>query len=70
MEIRRGIVKGFDAGSYKATVQVEGSLSVWLEGIVVARNIPSSEMTVGRGCALVFFAESNPNDAVLIAVWE
>jgi hypothetical protein len=43
---------------------------VWLEGVTVAHNIPQGEMVVGRGCALVFFEESNPKDAVLIAVWE
>ncbi|HEX77499.1 MAG TPA: hypothetical protein G4O03_03685 [Dehalococcoidia bacterium] len=69
MSIRRGIIKGFDSGTYKATVQVAGSLSVWLEGVTVARNIAAAEMTVGRSCALVFFDEANPQDAVLVAVY-
>ncbi len=69
MEIRRGVVKGFDAGSYTATVQVAGSLAVWLEGVPVARNIAAAEMTAGRNCALVFFDEANPGDAVVVAVW-
>jgi hypothetical protein len=51
-------------------VQLLGSLSVWLEGLAVARNIPAAEMVVGRNCALIFFDEANPNDAVLVAVWE
>ena len=70
MELRSGVVKAFDSGSYKATVQLLGSLSVWLEGLAVARNIPAAEMVVGRNCAIIFFAETNPNDAVLVAVWE
>ena len=69
MEVRKGIIKGFDSGSYKATVQVAGSLSVWLEGVPVARNIASSEMVEGRSCALIFFDEPNPEDAVLVAVY-
>ena len=69
MQVRKGVVKGFDSGSYEATVQVAGSLSVWLEGVPVARNIPSSEMVVGRNCALIFFDETNPSDAVLVAVY-
>ena len=69
MEVRRGVIKGFDSGSYKATVQVAGSLSVWLEGIAVARNTPSSEVIAGRRCALIFFDETNPEDAVLVAVY-
>ena len=69
MQVRKGEIKDFDSGSYKATVQVAGSLSVWLEGVPVARNIPSSEITVGRHCALIFFDETNPSDAVLVAVY-
>lgn len=70
MELRRGVVKSFDSVTYKATVQVAGSLAVWLSGIAVARDIPASEMVAGRGCALIFFDETNPTDAVLVAVWE
>ena len=70
MELRCGIVKAFDANSYKATVQVVGSLSVWLEGLAVSRDIPEVEMVTGRSCAMMFFDETNPNDAVLVAVWE
>ena len=69
MEIRKGIVKGFNAATYKATVQVAGSLSVWLEGVSVARNISSAEMVVGRECAVIFFDEANPQDAVVVAVY-
>jgi len=69
MEVRKGVIKGFDSGSYTATVQVAGSLSVWLEGVAVARNIPSSEMVEGRSCALIFFDETNPEDAVVVAVY-
>lgn len=69
MEIRKGMVKGFDAGSYTATVQVMGSLSVWLEGVPVARNISSADMVTGRTCAVLFFDPSNPKDGVVVAVW-
>ena len=69
MQVRKGVIKGFDSGSYQATVQVAGSLSVWLEGVPVARNIPSAEMVAGRHCALIFFDETNPQDAVLVAVY-
>ena len=69
MKLRKGTVKAFDSQTYKATVQVAGSLSVWLEGVPVARNIPAGEMVVGRSCMLVFCDVSNPGDAVLAAVW-
>lgn len=69
MNLRQGIVKSFDVGSYTATVQVAGSLAVWLDGVPVSRGIPQAEMTTGRRCALVFFNDTNPGDAVLVAVY-
>ncbi len=69
MRIRRGEVKSFDSGAYTATVQVAGSLSVWLSGVPVARNIASAEMVAGRRCAVLLFDEPNPQDAVVIAVY-
>ena len=70
MTVRRGVVQSFDAGAYTATVQVAGSLAAWLAGVPVARNIAASEVTPGRRCAVLFFDETNPNDAVVVAVWE
>ena len=69
MEVRKGTIKGLDSGTYKATVQVAGSLSVWLDGVTVARNIAASEMVTGRSCVLVFFDDANPEDAVVMAVY-
>jgi hypothetical protein len=69
MNVRRGVVKNFNAVTYKATVQVAGSLSVWLEEVPVARNIASGEMVAGRRCALIFFSASDPRDALLVGVY-
>jgi hypothetical protein len=69
MIVRKGTVKGFDSGSYTATVQVAGSLAVWLEDVPVARNIDAAEMVVGRRCALIFFSESDPRDALVVGVY-
>jgi len=69
MTIRSGIVKAFDAGTYTATVQLTGSLAVWLSDLPVAHNIPSAEMVAGRRCAVIFFDASNPRDAVVAAVF-
>ncbi|MFQ5873021.1 MAG: hypothetical protein ACE5JL_04380 [Dehalococcoidia bacterium] len=69
MQTRKGVVKDFDSATYLATIQISGSLSVWLEGVPVARNIPSAEMVVGRNCALLFFDPGNPKDAVVVAVY-
>ena len=59
MDVRRGEVKSFDSGAY----------SVWLSDVPVARNIASGEMVAGRSCAILLFDGTNPQDAVVIAVY-
>jgi len=67
--IKKGILKSFDSGTYLATVQIAGSLSVWLENIPTSRAIPASEMVSGRSVAVLFHDAGNPSDAVVVAVW-
>ncbi len=69
MDIRKAILKSFDSGDYTATIQVTGSHTAYLEGITVARNLPSAEMTVGRNVCVIFFDEHNPKEAVVVAVY-
>jgi hypothetical protein len=69
MEMRRGTLRSFDSGTYTATVEIAGSIAVWLSGVPVARNIPSAELVAGRACAILQFEASNPTDAVIAAVW-
>jgi hypothetical protein len=69
MEMKRGILRAFDAGSYKASVQIAGSLSTYLDGVPVARNIDSAQLINGRRVGLLLFDPSNPDDMVLVAVW-
>lgn len=67
--LKKATLKSFDPVNYKATVQVSGSLSVWLEDVPVSRGIPAAEMVAGKLCALVLFGPGNPEDAVVVAVW-
>ena len=67
--IRKGVLKSFDSDTYIATVQIAGSLSVWLDGVPVSRGIPSGEMVTGRNVFLQFLDPGNPDDAVVVAVW-
>ena len=67
--IKKGILKAFDSGTYTATVQVQGSLSVWLEDIPVSRGIPTAEMVAGRNVSVLFLDPGNPDDAAILAVW-
>jgi len=67
--IKKGILKAFDSGTYLASVQLIGSLSVWLENIPTSHAIAASEMATGRNVAVLFLDPSNFSDAVIIAVW-
>jgi len=69
MEIRKAILKGFNAGSYTATVQISGSNTAYLESVAVARNIPQAEMVSGRFLAVLFGDAHNPAETVIIAVY-
>ena len=69
MSLQKGLVKSFSSVNYTATVQLTGSYKAYLEGVTVARNIPSGEMIAGRKVAVIFFDEHNPGDAVVIAAY-
>jgi hypothetical protein len=67
--IRWGIIRAYVAGTNVATVQLYGSASTTID-VESAANILDADVTVGRKCAVVFLDESNPNAAVLFAVWD
>jgi hypothetical protein len=67
--IKKGILKAFDSGTFLASVQLIGSLSVWLDNVPTSRAIASGDMIAGRNVAILFLDPSNFSDAVVIAVW-
>jgi len=67
--IKKAILKAWYSGTYMATIQISGSAKAYLEGVKVARNIPSAEMVTGRNLAVLFVDRNNPADAVVIAVY-
>ena len=66
--IAKATLKSSDAGTYKATVQLDGSLATYLTGVPVSRAIPAAEMLAGRTVAVLFFTPDNPDDAMLTGV--
>ncbi len=68
-EVRQGTLKAFDNVNWQATVQLAGSLQVWLRAVPVSRAIAAVEMVVGRKVAVALFDASNQADAVVFAVW-
>ena len=69
MTTKKAILRIFDAGSYKATIEISGSHKTYLDSVAVARNLPGTEMLAGRKLAVLFFDEHNVKDAVIIAVY-
>ncbi len=68
--IVRGVIKAFDAGSYQATVLIEGATQQNVTGIPVNRGLASAAVVVGRRAALLIFDETNPRDGVVLAVYD
>jgi hypothetical protein len=67
--IRQGILKAWSSGTYTATVQLTGSLQLWLTNVPVSRNIASADMVVGRKVGVALWDPSNHTDAVVFAVY-
>jgi len=63
-----GVLKNFDSGTYKAGVQLAGSLTTYFDDISVAKNIPSGAMVIGNYVILAI-PGVNPKDACVIATW-
>jgi hypothetical protein len=68
-DTRQGVLKAFDSVNWLATVQLTGSLQVWLKSVPVSRAIAAAEMTAGRKVAVALFDPTNHTDAVVFAVW-
>ncbi|MGH2366250.1 MAG: hypothetical protein ACRDGF_02395 [Chloroflexota bacterium] len=65
----KGTVRAFDAGSWTATVQMDGSLFVYLSGIPVSRGLSAAEVVAGATAAVAVFDASNSTDALVVGVW-
>jgi hypothetical protein len=66
--IEIGILKNFDSETYKAGVQLAGSLTTYFDDVSVARNIPSLALVAGNYVILAI-PGGNPRDACVIAAW-
>lgn len=68
MTLLRGALVSFDAGTYTASVRLDGSVARALEGIIVAANIPGAEMLAGRRVLLDSGAGGDISETVVYAV--
>jgi hypothetical protein len=66
--IEVAILKTWDSDTYKAGVQLVGSLTTYFDSVSVARNIDDADMVLGRQVILAI-PQGHPRDAVVIAVY-
>ncbi|MGH2509872.1 MAG: hypothetical protein ACRDHZ_21035, partial [Ktedonobacteraceae bacterium] len=69
MQIKRGIIQNFSAATYTASVLLFEATSYFLTGIPVTNTLDGTSGLAGALCAVLFFDEHNPQDAVVIAVF-
>ena len=69
MLIKRGIIQSFSASTYTASVLLFEATSHFLTGIPVSNTLDGTSALTGALCAVLFFDEQNPQDAVVIATF-
>lgn len=69
MQIKRGILQGFQASTYTASVLLLEATSTFLQGIPVNNALDAASAIAGANCAVLFFDEHNPLDAVVLAAY-
>jgi hypothetical protein len=69
LAIKRGVIQAFHPANWTATVQVLPSQGNYLTDVQVAKHLLAAEIVPGDQCAVLFFDELNPADAIIIAVY-
>jgi hypothetical protein len=69
MTTLRGIVRGFDRDTHTATVELAGAPAAYLAGVPVSHALPWWTMIEGAQCGVVFFDETDAQDACLAFVY-
>jgi hypothetical protein len=69
VQISRGIIQAFSPETYTASVLLLEATSLFLTGVPVANALDGTSGLVGALCAVLFFDEHNPQDAVVLATF-
>ncbi len=69
MQIKRGIIQAFSPATYTASVLLFEATSYFLTNVPVMNALDGTSGLAGALCAILFFDEHNPQDAVVIAVF-
>jgi hypothetical protein len=69
MIIKRGILQSFNPSTYTAAVLLFEATSYALSSVPIANHIDGTSASIGALCAVLFFDEHNPQDAVIVAIF-
>jgi hypothetical protein len=69
MQIKRGIMQSFSASTCTASILLLEATSTYLQGVPVNTALDAASALPGAFCAVLFFDEANPQDAVVLAVY-
>lgn len=69
MATYRATIVSFDAGTWTASLRLDGSQPQTLDSVRTARNIASGDMSAGRRVILDTGDHNDPADAVVTAVF-
>jgi hypothetical protein len=67
--VRFGTIRGYDAGTNTAAVEIVGYPASLLEDVPVADNIDSALVTGGAHCVLALNEGYNASDACILAIY-
>jgi hypothetical protein len=67
--IKRGILQAFYPATYTADCLLLEATSNFLSGVPISTSVDAATAIAGAYCAVLFFDEHNPADAVIIAVY-
>ncbi|HEV2659970.1 MAG TPA: hypothetical protein VGU68_05180 [Ktedonobacteraceae bacterium] len=69
MIVKRGILQAFNPATYTASVLLFEATSCALSGVPVANHLDSTSAVPNALCAVLFFDEHNPQDALVLATF-
>jgi hypothetical protein len=67
--IKRGILCAFHPSTYTCDILIMEATSAYLQNVPIACHMDGTSAQVNAMCAILFFDEQNPADAVVLAVY-
>jgi hypothetical protein len=69
MDIRRGVIRGYDRETHTATIEVAGAQTTYLDGVPVSHALGWWLVVEGAQCGIIFFDETDTSDACVAFIY-